>query len=79
MIDSQLRLFCEKKLAGWMGGWMEGRKGGWKSRVKDCLQQSKTIFKRKVYRLITERTATLNGRLEKETGAKIRRLAQKIP
>jgi hypothetical protein len=26
-----------KNLAGWMGGWMDGRE----SRVKDCLQQSK--------------------------------------
>ena len=30
---------------GWVGGWMDGWMGGWmdgcKSRVKDCLQQSK--------------------------------------
>ena len=28
---------------GWMGGWMEGWKDGRKSRVKDCLQQSKIV------------------------------------
>ena len=26
-------------MAGWMDGWV----GGWESRVKDCLQQSKTM------------------------------------
>jgi hypothetical protein len=29
-------------LDGWMGGWMDGWMDGWESRVKDCLQQSKT-------------------------------------
>ena len=26
-----------------MDGWMDGRKGGWKSGFKDCLQQSKIL------------------------------------
>jgi hypothetical protein len=30
-------------LGGWMGGWMDGWVDGRESRVKDCLQQSKTI------------------------------------
>ena len=49
-------LYWVKYLAGWkmliscvkyfelnilLGGWMEGRKDGGESRVKDCLQQSK--------------------------------------
>jgi hypothetical protein len=29
-----------KKLAGWVGGWVDGRE----SQVKDCLQQSTNIF-----------------------------------
>ena len=29
---------------GWMGGWMDGWMDGSKSRVKDCLQQSKIKF-----------------------------------
>ena len=28
-------------MGGWMDGWMDGWMGGSKSRVKDCLQQSK--------------------------------------
>ena len=37
---------CKKAcwMEGWVGGWVEGRKEGWESRVKDCLQQSKTHF-----------------------------------
>jgi hypothetical protein len=27
-------------MGGWMDGWMDGRESG----VKDCLQQSKTLF-----------------------------------
>ena len=27
----------------WMDGWMDGRKEGWESRVKDCLQQLKKM------------------------------------
>jgi hypothetical protein len=29
---------------GWMDGWMDGWVDGSKSRFKDCLQQSKSIF-----------------------------------
>ena len=29
---------------GWMGGWVDGWMGGSKSRVKDCLQQSKKEY-----------------------------------
>ena len=32
---------CAKNLAGWQEGWKEGWMDGGKSRVKDCLQQSK--------------------------------------
>ena len=46
-VNSQLLIFRAKKLAGWKGGWMggrkEGRNEGWKSRAKDCLQQSKIL------------------------------------
>ena len=45
----QLLIFRAKNLAGWVDGWMDGWMDGWvggwmgggKSRVKDCLQQSK--------------------------------------
>jgi hypothetical protein len=30
-------------MGGWVDGWMGGWMGGRESRVKDCLQQSKTI------------------------------------
>ena len=29
---------------GWMDGWVDGWMGGSKSRVKDCLQQSKNEY-----------------------------------
>ena len=32
-------------MGGWMGGWVDGWVGGSKSRVKDCLQQSKSPVK----------------------------------
>ena len=32
---------CSGWMGGWMGGWVDGWMGGCKSRVKDCLQQSK--------------------------------------
>jgi hypothetical protein len=31
-----------KKLAGWVGGWVGGWMDGRESRVRDCLQQSKS-------------------------------------
>ena len=51
-INVQLLIFRAKNRAGWMDGWMDGWVGGWvdgwmdgsKSRVKDCLQQSKIDF-----------------------------------
>ena len=33
--------------ACWVDGWMEGWMEGWYGRVKDCLQQLKTLNKRK--------------------------------
>ena len=32
------------RMERYMGGWASGWMGGWYSRVKDCLQQSKTII-----------------------------------
>ena len=44
--SNQLDYLLQKNLGewvgGWMGGWMDGWMDGSQSRVKDCLQQSKT-------------------------------------
>ena len=42
-----LIFYTKKSGAGWMDGWMDGWiwVGRSKSWVKDCLQQSKTVFK----------------------------------
>ena len=37
---------------GWMGGWMDGWMDGSKSRVKDCLQQSKNKINIKKYKIM---------------------------
>ena len=37
-----LTFLAKKSSAGWMDGWVDGWVGGSKSRVEDCLQQSKT-------------------------------------
>ena len=49
-VDFVRRLICAQKIecSGWVGGWMDGWMDGWmggsKSRVKDCLQQSKIEY-----------------------------------
>ena len=40
-----LRIAYKKYVPGRMDGWKDGWKNGCKSRVKDCLQQSKIIYK----------------------------------
>ena len=50
---SERSIFTQKvDCSGWMDGWMGGWVGGWmdgcKSRVKDCLKQSKIIIIKKI-------------------------------
>ena len=45
ILTSKLCLISVQKMqcSGWMDGWMDGWVDGSKSRVKDCLQQSKIV------------------------------------
>ena len=58
-------LTANENLGRWMGGWMDGWMDGWvdgcKSRVKDCLQQSKIKF------LITLKLNFNGGQFYKKT------------
>ena len=43
---SRLKQQKSPVLGGWMDGWKDGWMSGCKSHFKDCLQQSKTKFKK---------------------------------
>ena len=44
---------CKKAcwMDGWVDGWVGGWMDGWKSRFKDCLQQSKSTIRCKIFSL----------------------------
>ena len=48
-VNVELLILCAKNLVRWVEGWKDGLMDGCKSRVKDCLQQSKTSFANQLF------------------------------